>query len=334
MGLRFGNVAQIYYEICGKAVPKQLDLIDQWFPGLIVSIDPSDGNTKTPADYVDLEYRIHAVKYHGKLYSGSSARVSQILGRLIGTAAGNRQKERKTAELIQKHVAECFVRDMELTPRLKDRAAGLLDEMTDEQKAEMYGRLYDLTCSLAFDRKAAEEYDRRTELFPMDEEVFDGTIYNAAYQLNLGTYAGLCNAYLWLLTGSLLRNEVGRVLRLYDSSFIAVRRQFSETGELEDKLNSLYHPETYYYTFDGDDLDSRFPGVEWYCDHCGAHLNEQAGFDDHLSEWKCAACGHENELDISEIYENDEDWKNRIRQVDADKFADAVRRRKRETENR
>lgn len=43
-------------------------------------------------------------------------------------------------------------------------------------------------------------------------------------------------AFLWLLTGSLLRNETGRVLRMYDSSFIAIRRQMSETGELEDKL--------------------------------------------------------------------------------------------------
>lgn len=336
MDLRFGEIADIYYELRGTKPPKQADLVDTWFPGLVLFEDPSDGATKKNAYYADHEYMIHAVRYHGTFYTGESARVSQILGRLVGTAAGNREKERKSAELIRKHVAECFIKDMTLTPRLKEHTAELLSDLSDDRPDRMYRTLFDLVYELAAERRAKSDYERKTEPFAMDDESFDGIIYNAAYQLNLASYSGLCNAWLWLLTGSFLRNEAGRVLRLYDSSFIAVRRQVSETGDLEDKLNSLFYPETYEYTFDGDeeDLKNRFPDVEWYCDRCGAHLNEQEGFDDHLPEWKCTACGFVNRLDISEIYENDEDWRNRIRSADEEKFADAVRRRRLELEQK
>ncbi len=154
---------------------------------------------------------------------------------------------------------------------------------------------------LADDRETAGDYEKKTEAFAMDDETFDGTIYNAAYQLNLAKRSGLCNAYLWLLTGSLLRNETGRVLRLYDSSFIAIRRQLSETGSLTDKLNYLL-----------------------------AHLNEQEGFDDHSPEWKCQNCGFANKLAYSEIYDNDEDRQNKTRPADPHKFEDATERRRQE----
>ena len=330
--LRFGNIARLYYDLSGQTPPKQMDLLQTWFPGLIIAEDPSDGNTKIPAAYADREYMIHAVRYHGKLYSGGSTRISQILGRLIGTADGNQEKERKTAELIQKHTADCFITDMELTPVLKENAGKLFEKLSETQQMRMRDYLYELLYSLAEQREETSDYDRKTELFPMNEETFDGTIYNAAYQLNLPTFSGLCNAYLWLLTGSLLRNETGRVLRMYDSSFIAVNRAFSETGKLKDKMDNLFHPEHFYYTYSGDDLENRFPGVEWYCDKCGAHLNEQDGFDDHLHAWQCRACGYVNQLEFEEIHENDEDWKNGIRQVDPERFMDAVARRREELE--
>lgn len=334
LDFRFGNVASVYYEIAGTKLPKQLDLLDTWFPGMIITEDDSDGETKTPASYADYEYMIHAVKYHGKFYSGDSARVSQIAGRLIGTASANKEKERKSAELIQKHVADCFVNDMALTPRLKDNAAKLFGKLSGNQLNDMRQRLHELVYDLAEQRNAAGDYDRKTEAFPMDDETFDGTVYNAAYQLHLKTFTGLCDCYQWLLTGSLLRNEVGRVLRLYDSSFIAVRRQISETGRLTDKLNYLFHPEQYWNTFNGDEKDllERFPDVEWYCDGCGAHLNEQEGFDDHLSSWKCKVCGCENKLDYGEIYDNDEDCQNRINPVNVKKFEEAVELRRMELE--
>lgn len=328
--LRFGSIACIYYGIGGKKFPKQLDLLEEWFPGLIVSVDPSDEVTKKPADYADREYRIHAVRYHGHLYSGGSTRVSQICGRLTGTASGNQEKERKTAELVQKHVAECFIRDMELTPALKENTQKHFAELSEEQLQGMAETIFALLYQLAEDRQHTEEYDRKTEPFAMDDETFDSVIYNAAYQLSLSSFAGLCNAYLWLLVGGILRNEAGRVLRLYDSSFIAIRRQSGEDGELVNKLNCLFYPDSYEYTYSGDDLENRFPGVEWYCDGCGAHLNEQDGFDDHLPSWKCTACGYENRLEASEIYENDEDWQNRIRPVNWEKFQAALEERKRE----
>lgn len=175
-----------------------------------------------------------------------------------------------------------------------------------------------------------DEYAKSSEPFPLDDEVFDGIIYNTAYQLDLATYEGLGNAYLWFLTGSLLRNETGRVLRMYDSSFIAIHRQPSEDGTLKDKLNSLFHPEQYYYTYDGDDLDNRFPGIEWYCDNCKAHLNEQEGFDDHLNEWKCTRCGYVNHIGMDNIFDNEEDAENNVHHTDEAKFKEALAHRQKE----
>ena len=90
--LRFGSIVEIYYELKGEKLPKQMELLDIWFPGLVITIDESDGKTKTPAEYVDREYKIHAVRYQGRLYAGASKRVSQILGRLTGTASGIRRR--------------------------------------------------------------------------------------------------------------------------------------------------------------------------------------------------------------------------------------------------
>lgn len=44
---RFGKIAQLYYEIANQKVPCQMDLLDEWFPGLMILTDSSDGNTKT-----------------------------------------------------------------------------------------------------------------------------------------------------------------------------------------------------------------------------------------------------------------------------------------------
>ena len=45
----------------------------------------------------------------------------------------------------------------------------------------------------------------------------------------------------------------------------------------------------------------RFPGVDWYCDHCGDYLNNQAGFDDHKYIWKCTNCGGKNSISRDNI---------------------------------
>lgn len=330
--LRFGSIADIYYALIGEKMPKQMDLLDIWFPDLIIAVDESDGNTKVPAEYKDLEYKIHAVRYKGRLYSGESKRVSQILGRLTGTAAGNKEKERKTAELIQKHVVEQFIVDMELTPRLKDHVDELFQRLTDDQLEELYQFLLEHLYELIHYRKSLDDYHRKTEPFPFDDEVFDSILYDAAYQLNLESYEGLRNAYLWLLTGGLLRNETGRILRMYDSSFIAIYRQQGATEDIEDKLNYLFYPENYHSFYTGDDLEKQFPGIEWYCDQCRAHLNEQEGFDDHLPEWTCTQCGYINPIGIDQIYETEEDYRHGVRKVDHVDFAHAIDERRKEIE--
>lgn len=328
--LRYGLIAGIYDAFLNQKSRNQLELLDEWFPGLMIHEEPSDNNTKKPAEYIDHEFMIHAVKYHDHYYSGGSTRISQITGRLIGTAKGNQEKERKTAELIQKHLASVFVSDMELTPSLKENVLKHLDIFNDDEANAFGQHLLDLIFDLTNKRSGMDEYAKNSEAFPLDDEVFDGIIYNTAYQLELATYEGLGNAYLWLLTGSLLRNETGRVLRMYDSSFIAIHRQPSEDGTLKDKLNALFHPEQYYYTYDGDDLNNRFPGIEWYCDNCKAHLNEQDGFDDHLDEWKCQKCGYVNHIGMDNIFDNEEDAENGVHHTDKVKFNEALKQRQEE----
>ena len=44
---RFGKIAQLYYEIANRKVPCQMDLLDEWFPGLMILTDSSDGNTNS-----------------------------------------------------------------------------------------------------------------------------------------------------------------------------------------------------------------------------------------------------------------------------------------------
>lgn len=332
MNLRFGSIAALYYEIKGEKLPKQMELLENFFPGLVIKVDDSDGNTKIPAEYADQDCMIHAVRYKGKLYAGDNKRVAQILGRLIGMAKGNQEKERKSAEMIQKHVAECFVADMKLTPALQENISHLLEAFSDEQKNLLREKLMELLLLLSAQRSKMSEEEKRGELFALDKEVFDDILYNAAFQLKLASDKGLCNAYLWFLTGGFLRNETGRVLRRYDSYFIAVYRQGGETNQLEDKLNYLFHPEEYEDVYWGDDLDKRFPGIEWYCDECEAYLNEQEGFDDHFPYWECKKCGYHNRLEIDEIYENDGNFDKGSRRIDPLKFADALERRRMELE--
>lgn len=56
-------------------------------------------------------------------------------------------------------------------------------------------------------------------------------------------------------------------------------------------------------------MAARFPGIEWWCDRCGAFLNNQPGFDDHRYVWKCTECGHKSSISASNIYESHEDFR-------------------------
>ena len=55
----------------------------------------------------------------------------------------------------------------------------------------------------------------------------------------------------------------------------------------------------------------QFDGVVWYCDSCGALLNKQSGFYDYCGTWYCTNCGHANPINENEIYESEDDYRNR-----------------------
>ena len=49
----------------------------------------------------------------------------------------------------------------------------------------------------------------------------------------------------------------------------------------------------------------RFPGITWYCDNCGAVLNNQPWFNDHKYTWKCKECGYKNSISWDNINAED-----------------------------
>ena len=57
-------------------------------------------------------------------------------------------------------------------------------------------------------------------------------------------------------------------------------------------------------------MSDRYPNIDWWCDRCGAYLNNQEDFDDHHYIWKCTECGHKNSISASNIYESHEDFWN------------------------
>lgn len=325
---RFGNVIKLYYDALGEKQPSQLDLIDTWFPSLVVQEEPQGTLEEDEATFKEEEFLIHAIRKRGSFYVGSSKQVSQILGRLIGTAKGNQEKERKSASMIQAHLASALVKDFEVMSCLQENTFNQLSMLSPENHEAFYGKLYEFVEMLMEERQNSSEYDLLHDLFPLDEEVFEGILYNCVYQLSLGHEEAIANGYLWLLLGSFLRNHSGRVQRLYDSAFIPVNRQMSDDGTLRDKLLYLLRPDFYESYYEGDDLDSRFPGIEWFCDNCGAHLNEQEGFDDHKTYWICKACGNKNSLSYEDIYDNNEDYHNGIQRHDQKDFEKALKERK------
>ena len=54
----------------------------------------------------------------------------------------------------------------------------------------------------------------------------------------------------------------------------------------------------------------RFENIDWYCDRCGAYLNDQNGFDDNKYVWRCSKCGHKNSISKDNIYDSEDDYKN------------------------
>ena len=325
--LRFGSAAKLYSGTIHEPLPNHLDLLDRWFPSLIVRETKHDGTFRKEAEYNDREFCIEAVKYNGSFYAGGSRRVAQITGRLIGTAKGNQEKERKTASILQKHLAEVMVTDLSVLMELQKSVLERVEQFSEVQRESFYGAMLEYIEAVLDERENKPEYDRLEELFPLDSEVFEGILYNAVYQIVIQTDQSIANGYLWLLLGGLLRNEAGRILRLYDSSFIPIRRQSSEDGTLRDRLRYLIAPELYESFYEGDDLDRRYPGIEWYCDRCGAHLNEQDHFTDRAPVWVCTACGYENRIDADMIFDNREDYHHQMRPMTEEEIQRAIAER-------
>ena len=130
----------------------------------------------------------------------------------------------------------------------------------------------------------------------------------------------------------MLRNECGRITRAYDSSFVPLYKTPGESETLLDKLNYLRDPEEYTPYYVGDDMDKRYPGIEWYCDECIDHLNEQQGFDDYLPVWQCRKCGYLNIIGDEEIYMNKEGYDHQIQKFDIELLQKAIKNRKKEIE--
>lgn len=48
-------------------------------------------------------------------------------------------------------------------------------------------------------------------------------------------------------------------------------------------------------------MEERFPDVDWFCDYCNAHLNDQKKFADHKYIWPCTECGFKNSISSANI---------------------------------
>lgn len=49
--------------------------------------------------------------------------------------------------------------------------------------------------------------------------------------------------------------------------------------------------------------DSRDEDCDWICDHCGAYLNEQRGFNVRKGTWKCKSCGALNDVSSNNVFD-------------------------------
>lgn len=329
--LYFGFITELYYSFMDLKKPSQLDQINEWFPSFLIEV--IDDDKKEEPEYIDTEYKINVRKFNDSIYAGgSSNRVTQIAGRLIGTARSNAEKERKTAELIRKHIARRLIREYDLIELLQKNVYDHLSLIPEEKEEEFFGILINLIFELTEARRNMSEYEKDSEPFPFEDYVFEELIYNVAYQLHLYTFEGMVNAYMWLLLGGFLRNEVGTVLKMYHSGFVAINRQLSEKDTLEDKLNYFFDTDSYEATYTGDDLNKRFPGITWICDNpeCEEILDYQDGFDDHLEYWQCRSCGHINKIDIQDVYENTEAYLNGEDPIDPKDFEAALNERKKQ----
>lgn len=319
--LRLGVIGNLYYEtVLHQKMPKQLDLLDSFFPHLFIEEIPSSGEEKRDAEFDDQNFLIRAVKYHGHYYVGGSKRVTQILGRLIGTAKGSQEKERNTAARLQAWAADLFVASPKLMQSIRDVNLKKILDMSEDEIDRLIDALSNYLEAIIDHRQNQSFDEQHSGLFPIGDEVLDILLTNVSYQWSIGTYESLGNVFTWLLLGALLRNHLPRIASVYLSTFEPRIPEDDARITHEDiEKNGSY--------YDGDDLDRRFPGIEWYCDRCGEHLNDQPGFDDHQHYWTCTKCGYKNRLSIDDIYNCEMEYQNGSAPVDKEDFCRALKER-------
>lgn len=330
--LRYGHVCGLYYTCDKREMPTQMDLLYEWFGDLLITVEKTDGKTKKEPEFNETDMKIHAVRYKNRLYAGGEPAITQLIGRLTGTAKGNREKQRKNAVLIQKHLCRLLSEDHSLIEQLEENIFDKLSAMSEEGFESFAAALIDYILLLADARSDMSDIEKDSEAFPMDDEVFDAVIYNSAYQWQRICLQGLIHSFMWMLIGSLLRNEAGRLVRRYDSSFDSIWKPPGEDETLFSKLDYLFNPQNYELYYDGDDVDSKYPDITWICDACGAVLDEQDGFDDHLGQWKCARCGTLNPIDGDHAYEWEQDARLGINPMGEENMRLAIEKRKAEIE--
>ena len=411
--LRFGNICSLYYrDILGmKSVPKQIDLLDGFFPGLAVWEMNPDGilvlrddhaisdscaymesllpeqierpasqehmdlyealmekskenhswwiantaefrtNEMLPALYDDRRRAILAMRQDngkfllnlpGASVSQQSRRVTQLLGRLTGTAKGSPEKERAAAYAMQKRMASDLCHNQEAILFYRDHIAQLIYDLEEDQPDRFCELVPDYMNGVIDRRERQTAAEREDESFPIDDDIFAETMHNITYQWLLegnrrqgdpdvqetDDLETTANSFTWLLLLSLLRNECGRLNRVYLSTFqprssyrpAAHVVEYTETDDpdLIGKVEDIYT---------GNDLERRFPGIEWYCDRCGEYLNIQPGFDDHLHEWRCKKCGFVNRISLDDIYDTDAERQNGQAPTDREAFTKALNER-------
>jgi hypothetical protein len=311
--LRLGHLGRLLfcYTMKGK-MPKHLDLLDFFFPDLLVHEEASAGIIKSEAIFDDDELMIHAERHNGSLYVGGSTRVSQIIARLIGTARGGQEKERQTASRIRSKLADQLTLQHYPVAVLLKYWREALEELPDEA-VEHFLLLLSEYIDRIEDHHMNHPEQAHAEECPITEDIYAGFQTRLINAWNTDPVF----AFAWLLFGALLRNEISRMVLRYTCDFCF----FDEAASMPDM--DTYEEDFY----EGDDLEKRFPGVEWFCDRCGDRLDLQPGFDDHQRIWKCIKCGYKNPIEITEIYNSDEDWKEKRGPVDPERFYRALKRR-------
>lgn len=65
------------------------------------------------------------------------------------------------------------------------------------------------------------------------------------------------------------------------------------------KKASKWQCENCGYELSADEFEDDY--VFWFCDECGAYLNNQEGFDRKAKKWVCTSCGYENETTMDNL---------------------------------